>query len=457
MESTIKIQLKTHTIILLVGPDGAGKTRFAHYLENKLEIMTDEERKPFKVRNISFDEIMMPLVGVKHITALSKTSRDFKMCEEQAENILFSQLKASTSYPVTSDFVIIDHTSLTPEFREKVVKISEEQHYHIQVITFNFKDPATYFKCQPHQPKAMRRALSNEMPSSVFKSITNIDSLYYKDIEVTVEDFYDFECHMLPKPSDSYFIIGDIHGCFDEFVSLLENQGFVIGEDLKVSHPEGKEVLLVGDLIDKGRDIPKVVEFAHANIGIFKMVMGNHESFVYRVLKGLMPGTSITDIMKKQYFQSIDIFLADEVLKAKFFEVVESMKMFYTHEEFIVTHSPCQTKYLGKLSTEASRAMRDFKYPKVRDHASFGEFMYAFDESLEFMKKEARDSHPLHVFGHVVTETISRFKNKVAIDTGCASGGELTGIYVLPHGRIRINSVPSLTKKSETQKSYTFF
>lgn len=441
----------------MVGPDGAGKTSFAQFIENRLDIITDEERKPFKIQNISFDEIMMTLMGKNHITSLSKTSREFKMFEEQAEEVLFTKLKTSTSYPVTSDFVIIDHTSLTPEFRDSIVKIAEEQHYHIQVVSFNFKDKAEYSHCQPHQPKAMRRSLSNEMPSSVFGEIINIDSLSWKGFDVIVEDFYAFECHMLPKPSESYFIVGDIHGCFDEFVSLLESQGFVIGENLKVSHPEGKEVLLVGDLVDKGRDIPKVVEFAHANIGIFKMVMGNHESFVYRVLKGLMPGTTITDIMKREYFQSIDIFLADEALKAKFFEVVESMKMFYTHEEFIVTHSPCQTKYFGKLSAEASRAMRDFKYPKVRDHASFGEFMYAFDEALEFMKTEARDSHPLHIFGHVVTESVSRFKNKVAIDTGCASGGRLTGIYVLPHGRIKIHDVPSLTKKSETQKFYTFF
>ena len=61
-------------------------------------------------------------------------------------------------------------------------------------------------------------------------------------------------------------IIGDVHGCFDELAELLTQMGYAItaspvgnaGEDFgyRVVPPDGRKVVFVGDLVDRG---PKVV------------------------------------------------------------------------------------------------------------------------------------------------------------------------------------------------------
>ena len=61
-------------------------------------------------------------------------------------------------------------------------------------------------------------------------------------------------------------VIGDIHGCFDEFQSLLDKAGLT-DEDVIVS---------VGDCVDRGPDAPAVLRFFQEKPNT-KLIMGNHE------------------------------------------------------------------------------------------------------------------------------------------------------------------------------------
>ena len=61
-------------------------------------------------------------------------------------------------------------------------------------------------------------------------------------------------------------VIGDIHGCFDEFQSLLDKAGLT-DEDVIVS---------VGDCVDRGPDTPAVLRFFQEKPNT-RLIMGNHE------------------------------------------------------------------------------------------------------------------------------------------------------------------------------------
>lgn len=61
-------------------------------------------------------------------------------------------------------------------------------------------------------------------------------------------------------------VVGDIHGCLDEFQQLVESVKYQQGED---------RLVLLGDLIDKGPFPDRTVAFARA-IGALS-IMGNHE------------------------------------------------------------------------------------------------------------------------------------------------------------------------------------
>ena len=65
------------------------------------------------------------------------------------------------------------------------------------------------------------------------------------------------------------FVVGDIHGMFDSLEELLEKISF---------NPERDRVFSVGDLIDRGEQSYRVVEFLDKPW--FFSVMGNHESML---------------------------------------------------------------------------------------------------------------------------------------------------------------------------------
>lgn len=61
-------------------------------------------------------------------------------------------------------------------------------------------------------------------------------------------------------------VIGDIHGCYNEFQALLDKAGL----------SEGDIIVSVGDCVDRGPDTPAVLAFFQKTPNVF-LVMGNHE------------------------------------------------------------------------------------------------------------------------------------------------------------------------------------
>ena len=70
-------------------------------------------------------------------------------------------------------------------------------------------------------------------------------------------------------------IIGDVHGCLDELLTLVSRCGYGAGDRL----------ILVGDLVAKGPDSIGVVSWARESR--VEAVLGNHEEHVLRMLFGM--------------------------------------------------------------------------------------------------------------------------------------------------------------------------
>jgi bis(5'-nucleosyl)-tetraphosphatase (symmetrical) len=72
-------------------------------------------------------------------------------------------------------------------------------------------------------------------------------------------------------------VIGDIHGCLDEFDELRKKIGLVKGTD---------RVVLLGDLIDRGPDSVGVVRRAMEMND--ECILGNHEEKHLRFPEGVL-------------------------------------------------------------------------------------------------------------------------------------------------------------------------
>ena len=71
-------------------------------------------------------------------------------------------------------------------------------------------------------------------------------------------------------------VIGDIHGEIDALNNLLERLGYDIHSDV---HPQGRRLIFVGDLIDRGPNSIAVVRKVRdlINAGTAQAIIGNHE------------------------------------------------------------------------------------------------------------------------------------------------------------------------------------
>jgi hypothetical protein len=87
------------------------------------------------------------------------------------------------------------------------------------------------------------------------------------------------------KNVDSVYLVGDVHGMYDDLINLLTKSG-IIDSDLKWNAGSAHLVFL-GDLFDRGSDVTKVLWFIHElepqaqkEGGKVHVALGNHEIMI---------------------------------------------------------------------------------------------------------------------------------------------------------------------------------
>jgi len=85
-------------------------------------------------------------------------------------------------------------------------------------------------------------------------------------------------------------IVGDIHGCFDEFQRLLDQAGLA----------DDDGIIALGDLVDRGPDSPRVVDFFR-NHPRARSLMGNHEWKHLLVRRGQMDPAPSQELARHQF------------------------------------------------------------------------------------------------------------------------------------------------------------
>ena len=84
--------------------------------------------------------------------------------------------------------------------------------------------------------------------------------------------------NIIEDPNQAYDIIGDIHGHAAELEALLTQPGYKEARG-HFSHPKGRKVIFLGDYIDRGPEIRRVLQIIRGMIdaGEAHGILGNHE------------------------------------------------------------------------------------------------------------------------------------------------------------------------------------
>ena len=220
-------------------------------------------------------------------------------------------------------------------------------------------------------------------------------------------------------------IVGDIHGCADELQELLQRLGYAVawGEDrgertVQVTPPDGRKVVFVGDLVDRGPNAPDVIRIAMSMVaaGTAYCVQGNHERKFGRWLEG----RKVTIAHGLQ--QTIDQWEGqDRRFKEAVPAFLDDLRSHYWLDggRLAVAHAGLKEEMIGR----GSGAVREF--------ALYGETTGEIDEFGLPVRADwaANYRGPTSViYGHTPMSEAQWVNNTLCIDTGCVFGGALTAL-----------------------------
>ena len=472
------ITIPQNSIVMTIGPSNSGKTYFCKLLVDYLTksnvihkyISSDAERRDLLCNDLH-----------KHDEKMFTASN-------AAFQILNAKLDAYSSYPINIPIIILDATNMSKISRAEIAEYAKKNNYNLVGLVFDYKDKGDYFKYSKTDKnldirgvnamiKKMRVEIPKEINKSDFHSLNYINSIDFSEISFSVEEISKNGRFI---NEENVCIVGDIHGCYEEFIEcILDNKGIVLdysaydkiprmmhktleriyddnGNIISVLTPGYIHHILVGDLVDKGPDVEKIINFVHANCQWFTIIKGNHEEHNYNFLTKKIESSEKELELINNYFYSVKLFESNENLKSKFIWLYENVMFnFAYNDRFIVTHAPCKNKYLLKTNKKSLKKMMTNIYPKFKDYENEEKYLLAIEEHFQFLIEDSNINYPYHIFGHVPLKEAFIHNNKIGIDLGCVSGGMLGTVILNGNSRPYIKKYKS--KQPSNKKLYNLF
>jgi len=217
------------------------------------------------------------------------------------------------------------------------------------------------------------------------------------------------------------YVIGDVHGCFNEMKALLTK----IEQDA-ASQALKSRIVFLGDLIDRGPDSRRVIDYLvnYKPDGIeLSFLMGNHEEVFLKVLEG-----------KSEAIESWFTFGGKSCVRS------------YGVGDLGRIHMNPDAIYYDLIG-QVPRAHIDF-LKGFKDYEIFGDYLFVhagirpgvkFEDQkrkdFRWIRKEFLTSKkPLPykvVHGHTVVEQPETYDFRIAVDTGCHDSGILTAARLI--------------------------
>ncbi|OMP67085.1 bis(5'-nucleosyl)-tetraphosphatase PrpE [Domibacillus epiphyticus] len=214
-------------------------------------------------------------------------------------------------------------------------------------------------------------------------------------------------------------IIGDIHGCLEEFRNLTMELGYKWDADIPV-HPGGRTLAFVGDLTDRGPDSVGVLDVV---CRLFEeqsalYAPGNHCNKLYRYFSGnnvqkthgLETTAAELDSLPKEQYRSI---------RSRYLSMYEQSPLYHMVDgrALIIAHAGIRADYIGRNNS------------RVKTFVLYGDITGEKHEDgspvrRDWAKKYSGES--FIVYGHTPVREPREVNNTVNIDTGCVFGGKLT-------------------------------
>ncbi|MEU5335468.1 polynucleotide kinase-phosphatase [Streptomyces asoensis] len=384
------------SLVVLIGASGSGKSTFAreHFRSTEVissdfcrGLVSDDENDQSATRD-AFD--VLHYIAGKRLAAGRRT--------------------------------VVDATSVQPEARRQLVELAKQ--YDVLPIAIVLDVPEEV--CAERNAARTDRA---DMPRRVIqrhirelrRSLRHLEREGFRKVHVLrgVEDIRGARVVTEKRYNDlthlggPFDIIGDIHGCARELESLLAKLGYADGV-----HPDGRQAVFVGDLVDRGPDSPGVLRRVMGMVksGNALCVPGNHENKYGRLLRGrqVQQTHGLAETVEQMAGES-------EEFRTEVREFIAGLVSHYVLDggRLVVCHAGLPEKYHGRTSG------------RVRSHALYGETTGETDEfglPVRYPWAEDYRGRAAVVYGHTPVPEATWLNNTICLDTGAVFGGKLTAL-----------------------------
>lgn len=228
------------------------------------------------------------------------------------------------------------------------------------------------------------------------------------------------------------YIIADIHGCYTEFLELLEKIGF--GDD--------DELFVLGDAMDRGPEPIKVIQDLMSRPNV-TYILGNHDNMMLQTLRKLAVDVTEASLIDL----SDDDFISYYHWLREGGNTTEEQFRQLSHEERrdVLYFLECAPAYEmiednDKLYILVHAGIRNFDPEKEMDEYNPSDFLW---ERMDYTKQYFPSDRIFLVTGHTPTIMIREDKKPlvyqenghIALDCGCVFGGNLAA-YCIETGDI---------------------
>ncbi|MCM3388149.1 polynucleotide kinase-phosphatase [Ureibacillus chungkukjangi] len=419
----MEITLPYAGIVLLVGPSNSGKSSFLKQQINKGRILPSEV--------ISSDDYRIRVGDVEFIDwshrwkDVSESLFDeYQRISQEAFSLMEATIEARCRLNKMS---IVDATHLYADDRKRYIELGKKHHVPVMTLVLDVGQEELLerdkLRENPRGSKRIKQQYQTFKREKRFiKKEGYLASYFISDVsEVEVIRKTQNPLHL--EVGNGIDIIGDIHGCYDEMIELLERLGYEKDHQSLYVHPEGRRFLSLGDIMSRGPESLKTMEFfmRHVNENLAYMIDSNHGWKIARWLEGknvtLNHGDELVEEELARNGETGDITQLKQELKTFLLRAPSHYVLTKNNVPTLVcTHAGIKDDFIGKQSYDISDFCR-----------------YGDNEGLDETGKPIRKDWTIHhktstliVWGHDPKLKPLVVNNTINIDQGVVFGGELT-------------------------------
>ena len=403
-------------LVVLVGVSGSGKSTFARAHFKATEVVSSDFCRGLVADDENDQSATPDAFDVLHYIVGTRLRRGL-LTVVDATNVQqparASLIKLAKSHDVLVDAIVIDVPESVAIERNKQ---RPDRDFGNHVVSRQHRD----------LNRSLRR-LSKEGFRRVHV-LTGTDQV--EGVEIVREQPWN-DRREIHGPFD---IIGDVHGCASELRTLLTELGWTIESDgnsaVGAWHPQGRQAVFVGDLVDRGPDTPGVLRLVMGMVaaGTALCVSGNHEAKLVRALRGSK--VTISHGLAESLAQ---LEGHSEEFRKQALDFMDGLISHYVLDDgkLVVAHAGLKEAYHGRSSG------------RVRSFALYGDTTGETDEyglPVRYPWAQEYRGQPMVVYGHTPVPKAEWINNTICLDTGVVFGGELTA---LRYPERQIVSVPA--------------